>query len=289
MIKTFLFCLGPLLCGLLIFVLCGRQSQQLPLDSGTRILMVGDSHPLTSLDDSLIEGAVNLAQSGEHLLYSHQVLKHLLGMMPNVEQVVLGLSYHSFTKSFDRAVMQSSKLNTMYPRYFQVLDKEAISDIADSPREYARLILRVMLKSILKEEDRFPFIGKFSPMTENELEEDVVQVAVQRHYYQPDGEELEFSKLQLKYLDKIISLCKQQEVELVIFSAPIHDSYSAQIPEKFRQHFDGLMAGKLSNLTHLDFHHFELPDSCYLDGDHINLHGAAVVSPIVDRKLRSRR
>jgi hypothetical protein len=84
----------------------------------------------------------------------------------------------------------------------------------------------------------------------------------------------EYSEYQLEYLLKIIELCNNKDVELILFNSPTYNSKKygdlSLLADYYNTYF--------SNITYLDFSSFVLPDYGYGDIGHLNFKGAEIFS-----------
>jgi hypothetical protein len=97
---------------------------------------------------------------------------------------------------------------------------------------------------------------------------------------------VEKSIVQEKYLKMISELCRQNSVNLILFSTPKYKTYNANIDENIRKIW--LQVRNSLSLDSLaDFSAFVLPDSCYGDLTHLNYKGAEVFSRYLNEKLNN--
>jgi hypothetical protein len=86
-----------------------------------------------------------------------------------------------------------------------------------------------------------------------------------------------FSEINITYLQKIIELCKNENVELVVLNTPLHPYYKNKIPKKFIDKYNELIIN--NSLKQIDFSGLDLSDSCFIpDGDHVSERGATITS-----------
>jgi hypothetical protein len=85
------------------------------------------------------------------------------------------------------------------------------------------------------------------------------------------------SETNLKYLYLINDLCKEKNIELILFNTPVHSYYASRIPDYFLSKYSEIVINK--NLNLLDMHSIPFNDSCYIpDGDHLSAKGSVIFS-----------
>jgi lysophospholipase L1-like esterase len=91
---------------------------------------------------------------------------------------------------------------------------------------------------------------------------------------------MDFSSTNILYLNKIISLCKEKQVALILVNTPLHPYYLSAVPEKFKSRYHTII--QQSGLPYIDFSEYQFSDSMFMpDGDHVSARGAAVVTNMI--------
>ena len=82
------------------------------------------------------------------------------------------------------------------------------------------------------------------------------------------------NRVELSYLDKILTLCKSHYIQVVLFSPPVYRA------DKFydTENFYAIYHQKYSHLPFCDMTSVNFPDSCMADINHLNIHGSRRVS-----------
>jgi len=95
----------------------------------------------------------------------------------------------------------------------------------------------------------------------------------------------------IDYLNRIIRLCRDRHISVVLFNAPVHREYRDRIPAKVIESFDRTkseLLNKYSNVRFVDYSDFALPDDYYSDCDHVNWRGDDLVSRSLNTLLAPR-
>ena len=266
------------------YLLSYRNVSKLTLDGNIHTLICGDSHTKTALNDSIIPNSLNIAHSSEHYLYSYNVLRVLLKNNPQVSTVILGLSYHNLSSFYDDYIFEPDMTQYMYPRYFTVLDGKAMSLIIRDnfdgfQRDFKDIYHGIYRHINARELDDYSFIGSFYKSSRNNKNDSTVNRALQEHYYNNDNSLQEISAFQLEYLMKIMKLCVNEKVKLILINCPLSNEYKSQVPQKFLDSYD-LEAYEYGHYL-LDYHDFDVPEEFWGDGDHLNILGSEIFSSFI--------
>jgi len=280
-----------LFCGLLLLLLSSvdlafrLRLRSLRLDPQIATVIVGDSHTQTGLDDSIVPHAVNISHSEEHLLFSYQKLALLLSRNPGIRTVVLGLSFHTFSANYDSLILRSHRTRETYPTYFPMLDYEGrrfllLSDPVGVVRSVGAIVGREIGElALARRYADYSFWGHFYRSARNNLNEKTVAASIRGQYYEPSGGLQGFAVYQVLYLKRIVRLCADHAVTLVLVNVPISPQYAARVPQKFIDNYYATVASIVGRgVVFLDYHDLALPADWFGDAHHINAAGAAFLS-----------
>lgn len=290
LINLFYFSIIPLALVLLCLLVYKTQVNNLNINKSINILILGDSHTQTGLDDSLIANSINISQSSEHFLYTYGVLKQLIKNNKHIKTIILGVSFHSFSSSYDELIKNEKQTKLMYPKYFTILDKEIKKDIATPGLNQ---VFNIYKKSINPQQlllnfeslFNYPFIGSYYKSQASNLNDSMINVTVKRHFYSNGGKEQEIAMSQIKYLQKIMEFCNDKNLKLIIINTPINSQYFKKIPTKFIDNYY-VRIYNLNNTEFFDFHSLSFPRDNYGDGDHLNSKGAKIFTSILKEKIK---
>lgn len=273
----------------IVFVYYRWSLQKIHLPHNITTIISGDSHTQSAINDSILDNCINISQTSEHYLYTYTVLNLTIKNNPQIKRIILGVSYHSFGKAYDKNVL-GEKSKFMYSKYFSILDKEALFELY--PNNANNMIIQIpnVVKSVFKSiistnYNQYPFYGAFYKSQRSNINDSTVNKAIQRHYYNQDGEIQKKSHLQIKYLHKIINLCNNSNVELILINTPVSKIYKEKIPKEILLFYYSLLNKIKGNALIWDYNDLPLEDKCYGDGDHINYLGAEVISNLIKNKI----
>jgi hypothetical protein len=260
-------------------------------------IVLGDSHPRLALIADSIGRAFNFSFDGERYPATYKKLR-ILSERDSVGIVVLGLSYHSFTlpDPYEFFAYRYKYCFTFYPFirgiprpcYWNLSDRMTMIDVI-LHHEWG-VLSRNSLAIIKQNLKGIPLVHTHSKQIAPFPIDWEARIA--SHYY--EGSKItgvlktpNFSSVTGLY--DIHSFCEEKGYKLVLFNAPVPPEYYAHIPPLYKHLTDSVVNSLVDNRTtfYLDYTQCPLPDSCYYDGDHINLYGAKVITPLLRDSLRS--
>jgi len=258
------------------------------IDSHISILVCGDSHTMTAINPEYLSYSMNISRTSQPYYYTFKVLELILNTSTNIDTVVLGYSYHSFSPVFNimQSDMEVAQENCAeIDKYIMILDVGYLYKLIKSnPLEASRMIaiesLSVLTRLRRSMEEK-EYIGSYYNSGNSNVNRENIERAIRRHYYSMSNEEsVAYFYNQERYLFAIDTLCSNRNIQLVLVNTPIHNMYYSNIPSdvicSYYSRVDSLDA------MLLDLHDFPLPDSCFGDGDHLNRYGAEVFSTHLD-------
>jgi hypothetical protein len=271
-----------LICGLsiyLIFVFRFNASaiENYKFDKGINKLVAGDSHTLTSINDKLLPNAQNISQTAEGLFFSYYKLRTLLINNSQIETVFLGVSYQSFSSYYNDI---NRKPDGCFPHYIFILPPPVqIGFLKDTKNTFA-----LIQKSIVAGTDNwvrnipdYAFMGSFSPVsTKILLSDKTLDKRINLQFFD-DGKINDLSEENIYYFKKIVDMCNDMKVRLIILNTPMHPGYKEKVPPKFVNEFNSIV--KNGEIELIEFEDLKLSDNDFLpDGDHLQESGSRLAT-----------
>jgi hypothetical protein len=273
----------PLLTGTVIFIvysyIISSQIRDYQLDSGISEIFIGDSHIQSAVNDTLIATGKNFGQFSESVYYSFFKLKLILTSNPNIKKVYLGFSYHSLSNYYDDFA-KGKYAQSVSPKYFFILPfgeqfKHVLWNLNVFP-SYIKSILKSGIKNLLSE-NNYTFSGGYSNRFSKASAVKISMDKRLNYQFYTDKQLNDFSAINQFYLNEIISLCKNNNVELVLFNTPMHVYYRSNVPIEYINKYNNIK--EIYKLKVIDFSELALEDDCYLpDGEHVSEKGALLTT-----------
>lgn len=265
------------------------QNSQLKTPLGTKTLIFGDSHTQTSLNDGLMQNALNLSKSSEHLFFTKEMIKTILGNNSEVKTIIVGVSFHSFCANYDQ-VLVGKDANYFFSRYIHFYNMESLFTIAKRNCKVLTQVFRVLISKVFvfaKNQENVFKSGYYASKRSN-LGDSATYAAISRHYLQPNNTLSELSNKQVHHFQEIVRLCKAKNVKLIVVNTPVHTTYRKKIPPKFVDHFYKVMLENAINFEFFDLHALKYKNECFGDGDHLNALGATLFTQEINKKIEKK-
>jgi hypothetical protein len=269
--RTILFLAFPLLYfgGNMIINYFIYTSQSENIDN-TRILILGDSHPKTSLNPDFFENAQNISQTAEPYVLTYWKLKNIFKSY-QPDTLILGFAPHNISQFNDYKFSNKKWSAEMFKRSYPIENFKNIENIIT-------INYFDFYNTLWKQTAFYPkkthvnYLGRYSNKKSNNLSD--WQSAVKRHYYW-NNKVLGVSEVSVSYLDSIIKISQQREIVVVLTSNPVYDKYLDKIPPTIMKKYNSLK-DKYENQTIIfdKTQDMAYSDSLLLNADHLNEAGA---------------
>lgn len=258
------------------------------LEPNIKSVVIGDSHPECALNDYLISDFKNLGQYGESYFYTFIKTKQILRDNPLIETIFIEYSNNSIASSIDQQIWSNKYINFRYPNYSAHMDIEERmllikrnlkAVIIATPITLKKQILRMINNNYNYVETT----GGYSYETKNNIEFKLIKPLI---FDKAKMVEINTVAIyNLYYLDKIIALCKERNVEIYLMRSPLHRNSLYLTNENL---FQSIKKKKFPDIEFLDFKDFPLTDDDFRDFDHLNYRGAKKFSLWFNRLLKNK-
>lgn len=281
--RTFLFAIC-VACFFVCVWICAIPGRKLVIPSDVYLLFLGTSRIQYSINDKCIPASLNWGNNGENYFWTYQKLKMVWRYNKNVDVVMLICDKPSLTIWFeDNTPVRFSPyffdiLSTEDYRFLLKHDVEAFGALFNWQQVF--LPYRAYLPNC---EVKSVGLGGYVPLERDELETDILR---RKKDKQNGDATFEVNSNQVLYLDKIVSFCKQNGIQIVFLTPP-----SYPIPDYVVRHrkMVRFLRERYPEVAHWDYEFVALPDSCYGDVDHLNLHGAEAFTRMLRKRILSMR
>jgi hypothetical protein len=238
------------------------------------VLVLGDSHAQNGINlDAKIANSMNLSASAESFYFSYNKLKYFVEKDRKVNQLVLALGPHNLSKSID-SIWLFDKLTFLDKtrNYWPIMNKKTLPEFIGkcgfSKFIYVELMPEIFYQSFYAIERMFltqkpPFIGGYTPNNKA-----IMIQSIDSLNSKTENKKYTFSEVQTYYLQKIIDLCNENEIKLILVNAPLFNGNKLENLPSLNGAYQILDYGDL-------FRHNEKLFADYL---HLNHQGAAIFS-----------
>ncbi len=268
----------------------------------TTKLILGDSHINCAIDPQIIGNSVNIAMNAEPYIISYYKLAYLLPHNPSIRTLIVGFSPHNLSAFNDIKLKDKRWAKNMFDRYYPLISYPKLQQL---PIDYNKYIGRFAHHYLLPNGNylknyyltkrqtttaiNHPYIGYYPQSNGSIMKSSSLKKIIHRHYYSPQDTSkfIGISSTSKVYLEKIIALCQQKNIQVVLVNAPVHPSYFQNIPSSIQHYFEDLKTELVSlpNVNLKDYGQMPLTLPDFLDYDHVNSLGAASVSKRLKQEM----
>ncbi|MEW4924503.1 D-alanyl-lipoteichoic acid biosynthesis protein DltD [Algibacter sp. 2305UL17-15] len=275
-----LICLGSLLFNSLLLNNYGYK-----VEKDQNVLILGDSHTEYALDDTVFKNSVNLSHSADSYFYSYLKIRKMKKENPQIDTLLLALSNHNLLLEYEeRWIFNTAHIKSKFRIYTDLMDlsdfmflfKSNPSAVIQGIIESPKYSIKLLFNGELIERD----LGKFHPSQRNSLLKDIEHFKNNKYH-----RSLEYSNVEMKYLFNIVNFCKENDIELIFISTPVHPEYN-KFREKEFETLKKFYNSELSDFKYLDFSEFDMPDKGFQDMDHLNAEGAELFTRHVIKEMK---
>lgn len=260
------------------YILLNRNSfYELP--ESTEYIVFGHSHPETAFNDNIIYNMVNLAKSGESYFYTYLKVRKIIPNNSYIKAVFIEFENNQIAGLMDNWTWDDINIHRQFPLYFPLLnstdfrflwEKNCGAIVSCPPKSFFDEIANTVSSTLFSEKGirsniRF---GGYHYLVRDKID----SLLSAPNLEQPLINEI--SHTNLKYLNKIIDVCKENDIEVYLIRSPIH----AKAPSHNELIFNEILISKYSQLEFLDFKDFPLKKNEYGDLYHLNYKGAKIFS-----------
>lgn len=281
------------------------------VDKDITTIVTGNSHIRGGFVEEIIPASKNIAQSAEPTSISYFKLRHVLQNNPQIKNVILGFSYNNYS-TWSNQFFKNDWGKEMENRIYPLVDFKDFKRLNLDRRSFFNQYLKKALvpnveylSNLFTERKSFSFIGSYTPEEEEKLKRRIKkkivladlpntnlnQKKLKENVARQFGMKKRLSKENKHYLDQIILLCQELDVQLIILSMPMHHDYLELIPKNIRVGYEKLEAhcNTLDNVQFINFSDNVKSDRLFRNHDHLNGYGALVFSRRFRRFLKENK
>jgi hypothetical protein len=276
-------------CIIVVFALSNyliNKNAKFKLNKNIDSIILGNSQPECAFNDSLIDNFKNLSKSAETYFYLYPKLKNILKQNQQVKFVFIEFNPTNILEREDQKIWKEKFINYSLPTYNTFLNfKQHKLLILKNPTGYLQTNLlskRNNIKRIYLNNYNFiNDIGGYRYLKGNKINKDPNSIDINKNK-QYLLENINLSKYDLSYLDKIIKLCEENKLTIYLIRSPYHKRFAVNLYESV---FQQVKQERYHDIPFLDFKDFQLEDDDFRDLQHLNYKGARKFSLWFQNKI----
>lgn len=265
------------------------KSIDFKIDNRKNILILGDSHTQTGINDKILDRSFNFSTSASSYLFSYAKLLKVIEDNKQIDTLILSFHYGSLDGDIDQRVLFNDTLILdRVPSYIPFLRFEEMQYFTSRVSFFKsflylpKVLSFYFLKSLVKRDFSFHNLdlGGYNNLDRFKLKEDIKRRESFGDFPKKDS----ISYLELDYLIKISDLCKEKNIKLLLINTPMYNAGKYTDTSFYYKNYKKF----LSNEVLLDYASMPFPDSCYGDISHLNYNGAKIFTEKLHRILESK-
>ncbi len=270
-------------------LLSNNNLYKLPTSKTT--LLLGDSHTADGVIDSSLTHLVNLSHPADAYLYSYRKLTKILAANPHINTVIIGIGSHNIQQFMEHEFLYKNGYTQEKIRnYYQIMTVEDFSFLLrKTPDQVIKGLVSIpKIKSTVTNKILFSHgtatlhdlnIGSYSYL-KTVIDINKNKTGVQNRINNKE-DLLATSQWQIDYLQKMVQLCQQKNIRILLLRMPEHKLFR----KPNEQIFQSFLAHNYPQLPFIDLINLPLADSCFFDMDHLNYHGAIITTDTLSKIL----
>lgn len=244
-----------------------KSMKPFKLEGGEHIVILGDSHTVSSFDDAIMKNARNFSFSADSYFYSFKKLQEISKNNPHVDTLLLSFSEINVNKSIEkRWLLNSDHLEERMKIYFPLLDfNDVYFFLKHKPIELFKGCFKQLLLPYHLVKNDFKAYGSYRNLDHNILEEALIKLSTKPE----DNNTYEIATIEKEYLHKIVEHCKEQKIHLILVNPPLHKSINRE-----QKHLYQFYEKYFHEVAFYDLSLLEMKDDCFGDLQHLSPKGA---------------
>jgi hypothetical protein len=256
------------------------------IDSSIHIVFFGDSHSECAINDSLLKNTKNFAQSADTYFYIYYKLKKIIEVNASIDTVFLDYPNTLFDKDRDLWVYGDEYMGVKLSKYFNLVPFiDQLYLCFKNPKTYLITYKELFTSnySVRSKNNRiysdFKW-GGYLYLVRDKIASQKKEIAASKKILEHS---FSFSSLNYNYFTKIISICKNHNITLILFRPPLHEL----MPKDYITNACSYKKSTFKDLIFWDYAKYPLKDSEFGDLSHLNYKGANKFSLFIRNKLDS--
>lgn len=257
------------------------------IGSDLSYIILGDSHPESAFNDSLIDGFKNIAQGGEAYFYTYYKIKKIINSNSNIKTVFIDISTSQLSTAVNEWIWGDDQILRQYPKYSPIIDYNGFILLLSHNSSAVLKSQSVSLKNNIKfirEKGNKNFIEEMDWGGYVSLIRDKTDSLINAIPLNNIVDKFVVSSVNLEYLIKTITFCKKNGVKVFLIRSPLHARYSGLAHEK---QFNAILRDKFAAIEFLDFRDYPLQNSEFGDLEHLNYLGAKRFSIFFNKLIKA--
>jgi len=268
---------------LLFFALCNFYTvkKQFKNYHYNDYIFIGDSSFEQGINPNIIENSLNLSESASSMVYSYLKIKTIVENF-KPKKIIIPISSHNIFSDIEkRWLFSQPHFESRFAKYFPLMGLEELKLFLYSKEISYASSFQKTFKEILKN----TIIGNIYYGRFNINNLDNLKKAISKLDDKTNRNYTLLAEVELNYFKKIIKLCNNSNIDLIVINTPKHKMYN-KFYEKRITVFNDLMKNEFSDIIYYDYTNLIFDNSCFTDLMHLNNKGSSFFSEYIKDNLK---
>jgi len=245
------------------------------LRNDQNILVLGNSQMAGSFDERYLSHFKNLAHGGDPFFYSYIKLRKAHEINSQIDTLYIGFNSSNISSNVDQKwFLNENQLNEKLKLYLPITPGEEYKYLWDvKPKTLIRsscaqslVLAQVLFAGKMTYGGSVPKSEKLNPKRFQKYRQESVEY-----------DSLEISKHEIHFLNKIISYCKRNQIQVILINPPVHQIMNERT-EGLQRDFYSYYFANYPEIPFYDYGKLEMKDEYFKDLVHMSAEGAKYFS-----------
>jgi hypothetical protein len=242
-------------------------------------LFMGASHIVHAINDTLLENAINISLPSERYPFTFLKLLKILSNKENViTHIILECAPTDISRVADEKIFSiNNEMIYFIPLFYPFFKEEEWAFYSKLRIEIFNILISHFYSNWALSSKKY--FSQYGGFIENKnvfngiLNPDEIA--------RVDDVKFVYNEINLKYLRKIINLCKENSIQLTFLYCPVY------MPELYydQQYYYEIIKNEFSEIELWDYSHLNIPVHYRADPHHLNEEGALYFTKIVEKDV----
>lgn len=241
-------------------------------------IIMGDSQVQRIDPKQFRPDTYNFGSTGEHFFFTFEKIKRLTEFNDHkIKNIILGVSPVSFAPLYNRMIdtkfIEGRMSLTRYLYFISIDNNEFLKNVD------------ILSKSMIKAIYRKPDWGGLTGSDFKNPDSAIIDMAFHQHFKIVLSEN-KYSSVQIKYLFKIDSICKVNDISLLLVSLPNHPLYLNKIDDLYYRVLYHTV-DSMNKVKYINYLDYDIDPDLMSDANHLNNKGGDIFTKYLAIELEN--
>jgi hypothetical protein len=255
------------------------------IDKSVNTLILGHSHSERAFDSDIIPNALNLSQGGDSYFYIYLKVKALIKHNSQLKRIIVNFSNNQIDVRMNQRIWDDLHMGYKFVKLSAYADfDDHLLLLKKNRKSYIPTLFlgtRKNLDILITNKTNLYKTKEWGAYNKS-FKTGLFLKKINKPKPTETSIKPGLSLKNLEYLEKIITICKSNNVDIFLIRTPVHKTY-----EYLRNdlQFDSIYNKNFKHIPFIDLKDFPLKDSSFQDAGHVNYKGSELLSVFLRDKI----